>query len=391
MEKNYAPVALEKCDSYDVDEIYAVMKRQASAIGIDGDRIKGKNVVIKPNLVTSKTPETAATTHPAFLEAAVKLIREYEPASVLLAESPGGPYTELALNSVYKGCDIEKTAERISLKLNRDVSYGEEHCKESKLCHAFNIIEPLRNADVIVDLCKLKSHSLTKMTCATKNFFGSVPGVLKFELHARYPVVDDFADMIIDLVECVTRGKYVLCFCDAIVAMEGNGPNFGIPRKLGCMLASTSPYSLDIAAASIIGYATADLPIQKKAAERGFCPYAADELEIIGAKISDFAVTDFLPPDSKKNGGFLGGLSDFMGGKFAKFLEPRPEINRDRCVGCGRCANSCPKHTIELINRDGKKMAKINRKNCIKCYCCQELCPFDAVKTHSNFLIKLIH
>lgn len=390
MDNVFAPVALERCDSYDVDEIYAVMKRQAVSIGLDGSRISGKNVVIKPNLVTSKAPDTAATTHPAFLEAAVRLIREYSPASVLLAESPGGPYTELALNAVYKGCEIDKTAERISLELNRDVSYSEEHCKDSKLCHAFNIIEPLRRADVIINLCKLKSHSLTKMTCATKNFFGSVPGVLKFELHARYPLVDDFSEMIVDLAECVMRDKYVVCFCDAIVAMEGNGPNFGIPRKLGCMLASTSPYVLDIVAASIIGYATEDLPIQKKAAERGLCPASSDPINVIGEKIEAFAVTDFLPPDSK-NGGFLGGLSTFMGGRLAKFLEPRPLINRDKCVGCGRCERSCPKKTIVMVERGGKKTAKINKKNCIKCYCCQELCPFDAVKTHSNFLIKLVH
>ena len=52
-----------------------------------------------------------------------------------------------------------------------------------------------------------------------------------------------------------------------------------------------------------------------------------------------------------------------------RFLEPYPVIS-ERCVGCGKCAESCPQHIIKIEN----KRAHIDYKSCQKCYCCQEMC-----------------
>ena len=73
-----------------------------------------------------------------------------------------------------------------------------------------------------------------------------------------------------------------------------------------------------------------------------------------------------------------------------KLVEVHPVVDRKKCVGCGRCAASCPRKTIKMTDRHGKK-AKIDRKNCIKCYCCQELCPVGAVKAKRNPILKMIH
>ena len=78
-----------------------------------------------------------------------------------------------------------------------------------------------------------------------------------------------------------------------------------------------------------------------------------------------------------------------MQSKFAltpKFLEPRPVIDRKKCVGCGTCMRSCPGKTITMV----KKKAKINRAGCIRCYCCQELCTFKAVKIRKSPLLRLV-
>ena len=68
-------------------------------------------------------------------------------------------------------------------------------------------------------------------------------------------------------------------------------------------------------------------------------------------------------------------------------FEPELLIYPDKCVGCGRCAESCPAHTIEIKN--GK--AVIGRRDCIKCFCCQELCPKHAIEVKKNFIFKLAH
>lgn len=384
-----SPVALGRCKSYDTDTLRALIESQFRDAGITEDMIRGKKVVIKPNLVTANGPEAAATTHPAMLEAVVSVLREYSPDSLILAESPGGPYTEITLKNIYRACGILGSAEKISLPLNYDTSFSEVRYPSGTKAKTFNIITPITEADVIVNLCKLKTHSLMKMTCAVKNFFGVIPGIQKFEMHAKFSHQDEFAEMLVDLCSCLMESKTLINVCDGILAMEGNGPSAGIPRMMDLVMTSLSPFAIDVAAEHIIGFDNTVLTT-KAADKRGILINDHTKLHVIGDSIDEFAVSDFIEPDSR-SGKFLRALPDIMGGKLATFFEPRPKVNHSRCVGCGRCAKSCPVQTIKMITKRGKKKAKIEKKRCIRCYCCQELCPYDAVDTKQNILIKIVH
>lgn len=67
---------------------------------------------------------------------------------------------------------------------------------------------------------------------------------------------------------------------------------------------------------------------------------------------------------------FIDRLPSFCGRR-PKDSHPHPENPQKECVGCGKCAESCPQHTIQI--REGK--AVIDYKNCIRCFCCHEMCP----------------
>ncbi|MGN1347168.1 MAG: DUF362 domain-containing protein, partial [Eubacteriales bacterium] len=222
--------------------------------------------------------------------------------------------------------------------------------------------------------------------------FGLIPGVEKFQMHSNFPVLDDFSEMLVDLASYVAAEKPFLALCDAIVSMEGNGPSHGIPKKTGLVLASRSPFALDILCERIVfgenSEDTARIRYLSAAAERGLVPRRWQEIDVLGD--TDYPVFSFRPPDTEA-GSFLRNLPTFMGGRLAELFSARPQINPKKCVGCGRCRDSCPKQTIELVEKHGKKQARIHRDACIKCYCCQELCPFGAVDTRQNFLIRRIH
>ncbi len=388
---NSAPVFVRRCEDYDEENLYNLLKESLELLHIERTFFEGKRVLLKPNLVMAKQPDAAATTHPAFARAAARLAKEYGAVSVILADSPGGPFNEAYVSVVYSTCGMKLAAKDGRFELNTDYGFSEVHTDGVKL-KSFNVLDAFKNADVILDLCRLKTHSLTGMSCAVKNLFGIIPGVEKFQMHSNFPEIGNFSEMLVDLAEYVTGEKAFLAICDAIVSMEGNGPSHGIPKKTGMVLVSRSPFALDVIGERIIfgarGEDTANIRHLDIAAERGRMPRNWKELEVLGD--TDYDVFDFQPPDTGA-GYLLRNLPNFLGGRLVDLFSARPAINEKKCVGCGRCKDSCPKKTIEIVRKHGKKLAVIHREDCIKCYCCQELCPIGAVDTKQNFFIKLIH
>ena len=389
IDKN-APVALDRCTGYDVDALARILRAQLERLGA-ADMFNGKRVAVKVNLVMKKGPEAAATTHPAVLEAMLRILSE-RAAEVVIAESPGGPYTAQSLQAHYRVCGIAEAAARGGAKLNLSTDFREVHAPEAAASKFFNVISPILDADVIVNLAKLKSHSLTGYSGAVKNFFGVIPGVQKFEMHARFPDYGDFGAMLCDLCQCVAEMKPTFHVLDGILAMEGNGPTGGEPRRLDCILSGVNPYNVDIAGTSLID--VSGVIMLEEAKRRGLCVSDAAALTVNGTEtLADFAVTDFKKPETARRG--LHGSSMFkilpklFGGRLNAWLQPKPAIGKN-CVGCGECVRSCPRHTISLADKNGRKYAVIDRSACIRCWCCQELCPAKAVKIRKNPIIRLI-
>ena len=79
--------------------------------------------------------------------------------------------------------------------------------------------------------------------------------------------------------------------------------------------------------------------------------------------------------------GFGGSLKNIgMGlgarsGKQMMHANIKPEVNKDKCTGCGDCVKWCPTNAIELVNRK----AVIDLKKCIGCGECVATCNFSAI------------
>jgi len=110
------------------------------------------------------------------------------------------------------------------------------------------VANPVLEADVIINLPKLKTHTLTLMTGAVKNMFGTVPGFRKAEMHKIFPGHREFAAMIVELFSHVRPALNIM---DAVLAMEGNGPSSGSPRELGLVAVSDDAVALDAVMAGV--------------------------------------------------------------------------------------------------------------------------------------------
>lgn len=379
------PVSVVALDGYDLESARAALEALLAPIGGLSSISRGACVVIKANLVSAMKPEEAATTHPVLLSALTDMLVEHG-CEVIIGDSPGGLYNAAFLGRVYRVTGLHDT-ESHGAKLNDDFGQSETVFEEGKVLKSFTYTSYLDRADFIINFCKLKSHGMMGMSCAAKNLFGTIPGIIKPEYHFRFPKYDDFADMIVDLDEYFHP---TLSIADAVIGMEGNGPTAGTPKKIGCLLASHSPHNLDLAAAKILGFEREELPILEAAYRRGLVPATAEELQVVG-NLGDLVLSDFERVVERRSLQFAGdgksGPKRLLSKMAAWVLETRPVLKKEMCVGCGVCRDVCPAKAIVIKD----KKPKIDRSACIRCFCCQEFCPKSAMKVHRNPLAKLFH
>ena len=376
--ENY-DVAVVRCKTYDVEAVKPALEEALNAVnGLDFVK-SGMKIIIKPNLVSFKKPDAAATTHPALLEALVEMLLA-RGADVTIGDSPGGPHSLPLLNRVYAATGMDRV-EKLGAKLNRNMNEKTVAFPEGKVLKNFTYTEYLDEADAIIDFCKLKSHGMLGMSAAVKNLFGTIPGLKKPEVHYKFQNDAEFADMLVDLNEYF---KPRLAICDAVVGMEGNGPTAGTPRQIGAIIASKSTYYADVVGAELIGMNIDGLPTLQAAYERGFAPASSKNLRVYG-DIRALTVDDFKAPPVR-------GLSFMRKGNVLHFiskaaLEHKPTLKKRLCAGCGECARMCPAKAIKMKN----KKPHITREKCIRCFCCQEFCPRAAMVAHRPLAAKVLN
>lgn len=373
-------VSVHRCDEYDYEKIKETIKKEIDELGGIGKFVsEGERVAIKPNLIMMKDPDEAATTHPQLIRAVAELVAEAG-ACAVIAESPGGPFNEKLLKITYKKCGIIEAAELSGAELNYNTEVSERAFPEGKLLKRITVVNEIANADKVINVCKLKTHSMAKMTGAVKNMFGAIPGTMKAEYHLNRSNITDFADALIDICLMI---KPVLNIMDAVDCMEGKGPTGGSPRHAGLIMSSDNPFALDIAAAYVLNIKTKDIPVCLEAIKRKLSPESIEGISFIGDNINEFQFNDFDIPDTKPIN-ITERLPDFLYRFLNDVFQPYPEFDKNKCLSCGRCAASCPPKAIEM--KAGK--LSLDKKKCIRCFCCQELCPAVAVEIKKPTLYK---
>ncbi|HWQ51436.1 MAG TPA: DUF362 domain-containing protein [Terriglobales bacterium] len=373
-----AIVSIGKNFHYDEDELYAAAKAHFDAFGgIERYVHPGSRVFIKVNMLMGRKPETATTTHPALVYAVSRLAVEAG-GSVVIGDSPGGPYTRAILERGYRLCGFDEAAKKSGAALNTDITAKMQSYPQGAICKGFNLIAPWHEADCYISLCKCKTHAMTGFTGAVKNNFGLIPGLEKPEFHMRYPDVEAFCTMLVDLCLCAAPDFTIM---DAVACMEGDGPSGGSPRQVGLIIASENPFALDAVAVKAVGFTPDEALTVRKSMQMGVCPL---QIETVGDEVT-FPVVENFKRSKSHDVTPTRSLPGFIRRPIDRMAQPRPVVMKDKCVGCGECAVGCPAKTIQII--DGK--ANIDRTKCIRCFCCQEMCRLKAIKIKKLRLFSL--
>ncbi len=377
-------VAIISCASYERDIVYkSVVQVIETAGGLPP--LKGKHVLIKPNLLTHSKDciERGVCTHPIVIYAVTRYVLE-QGGIPEIADTPGGKLSPTIMKAVYRDCGITKIADELGLIQNYEIGFSEQQHPAGKCVKSFLIIDAVKNADVIISVCKLKTHVLTHYTGAVKNTFGVIPGLHKSVMHRRFQTIGDFVNMLIDLNELVQPDFVIM---DAIIGMEGDGPNNGQPRKVGYLLASSSIYATDVIAQRLIGIDPLSVPTTAEAVKRR--KVNPDEISVSGDEftpLTDFKMPSYYRPQPDWIPARKSGMMNYMLGYFKLYAvlciralglaqNYIPTVSSEKCNGCGACVRYCPGKAINLK----ENTAEVNLKKCVHCSGCEDVCPNNAI------------
>lgn len=374
-------VVLIRAESYDVDEVRRAVTRGMDLLGGAGKFAKpGQKVLLKPNLLIGEVPDKCVTTHPAVFRAVAELFLQTG-ASLSFGDSPSiGSPTGAAKKAGLLQVAEELGVPEADFRTPVDVFY-EKGLQNRK----FVIAKAVRDNDVIVSLPKLKTHAFEKYTGCVKNQFGCIPGFRKGEYHIKLPNADDFARMLVDLNGLVKPALYIM---DGIMAMEGNGPRGGKPRRMGIILFSEDPIALDATVCRLIDLDPELVPTIRYGHQAGAGKFREDEIELAGDDFSGFRLPDFDIIRSPLKVYRSRGIMRFASNR----LVPKPVIVKGKCVSCGECVALCPTKpkSVNWETGDRTEPPVHNYATCIRCYCCQEICPEGAIILERPLLRRLI-
>ncbi len=369
-------VSIVRCETYDEDAVRSAVLRALQMAELDVF-LRATRVLLKPNLLSTRRPEEAVTTHPSIVSALGSLARE-NLCEVVIGDSP--PFAGERAEKYTKLCEttgITAAAQGLGIDLVRFEEHVEElHHPGGRFYRKFEIASAVATADVLVNIPKLKTHGLTKYSGAIKNVFGCIPGVRKGMFHVQ--AAEDrtvFAQMLVDLFAAL---KPEINLMDAIIAMEGEGPNAGRPKQVGLILASSDAVALDAVACHIIGLDPMSVDTTRLASEQALGCGDLSAIEIRGESLAGVCVPDFALSSGKND---WTSIPAPLRALLRRQLVPVPEIACAECTGCQDCVTACP---VDAIS--GGKPPAIDLARCIRCYCCHEVCNFSAAKLRMGWL-----
>jgi uncharacterized protein (DUF362 family) len=327
-------VSITKCETYDIDRVKNAVRASVDHLGGIKAFVKpGEKVLLKVNLLMKREPEKATTTHPSVVQALAELVIEAG-GRPIIGDNPGGHhlYNKSSLEALYETCGMKEVSRKSGASLNYDTTEVKLPFSQGKVMKNIITIKPFVEVDKIINIPKIKSHMMTIYTGAVKNFFGIVPGSYKAQYHLKYADIRDFSDMLID--HCLFA-KPVLTVMDAIMGMEGYGPSDGNPKKVGLVLASSSPFALDVVASHIIGLRGDSVPTIRSAAKRGLCLNTVKDIEILGEPLENVSVIDFKIPTRRLSiNKFNLMIPRFMYKWIDNSMKNKPEFKHSNCKGC---------------------------------------------------------
>ena len=388
MPKPLSRVSLGRCPNYDSALLFSVVHEILSTLE-PFPLSPGARILLKPNCLSSHYgPDRPVNTRSEVVEAVGSYLRTHHQVNLYIADSGGmGSYGKA--KRAYALMGLDRVADMLEAQIVNleDLGLIEIESPTGRILPRFKATAFLDQIDGIINLPKLKTHILTALTGATKNFLGLLPGSLKRAVHVSAPSGRAMSQALVDILAGVTsKVPLIVNVMDGIMAMEGAGPSHGRLKETGWLLASVDPVALDCVAAAIMGFRPSKVPIIKAAEEAGLGNGDPLRIELLGARWEELALPGFQHPFTRGREwierivphAWLGQAIDWV-------YEAKPRIQVKQCQQCHLCVQACPAQALTMTGQG----LHLETGLCIECYCCLEHCPHEGLWVPRGILDRL--
>ncbi|HEY9653555.1 MAG TPA: DUF362 domain-containing protein [Coleofasciculaceae cyanobacterium] len=282
-------VSLIRAESYNQQQLRASVELLLEPLGgIRAFVKKGDCVLLKPNLLTGGRPGKECITRPEIVYCIAQLVQDAG-GKPFLGDSPAFGTAK----GVAKANGYLPILEELNLPIVE--FHGQRYATISESFNHLRLCKEAMEADVVINLPKLKSHVQLTLTMGVKNLFGCVPGKMKAWWHMEAGKDERrFGEMLVETARAINPDLTIL---DGIVGHEGNGPSGGEPRKLNILGASSNVFALDRSIIELLNVEPAIVPTVAASKRLGFCPELA-EIHFPLQQPIDLQVTDWRLPDA---------------------------------------------------------------------------------------------
>jgi uncharacterized protein (DUF362 family)/ferredoxin len=353
---------------------------------------KAARILIKPNLNSNMNALTGNTTDLRLLSALLSYLKSCGYSNITIGEGTNSGFYRNQIGVISR-LGIDRLARHFAVQVI-DLNYSEPRDVNFKNDVVAKVAKECIEADLFINIPKLKTHFENGMSVCLKNMMGCLVGQ-----ENKKKTHDDLPENILLLNQAVKPHLHIV---DAMVAMEGLGPTRGTPVRLDTIIVGTDPYLLDLLCCSITEFpyqkvrtlalaekkgilteehhrvvktvANAVKPVRFKHPVAG--PFASfihhPKRQKFFLKIRNTPFFSYLAATD-----WFGSLLFLTGLRQDVFLKNELRIatlalDENKCDRCGVCRDVCPLGRFFPDDYNAPEQ-------CLKCLYCYSTCPKQAI------------